>query len=316
MIWLAHLACGFGVGFLSFMLIVCEDKFTEWRCKYTQQLIDTHDNVLVASYFFWALSGTGLVLIATLLTIYVGPGAYSSGVAEVMGMLNGVNYKGAISFRTLFVKCFGTLFAVVGGLCIGKEGPLVHIGATIGILCCYIPFPVFKYMQNDVHKRQMIACGGACGLSVAFGSPIGGALFAYEISKPSSFWTFSMLWRVFTATSVSTFTLALLESMYTGAPLSLSDSGSIKFGQVQNLSENTMLDLPAAIILGIICGLLGALFIYISVAINIYRKKYITSNFRKIAECVLFGFITASCFYGVVVLRKNNCKLREGTVAD
>lgn len=77
-----------------------------------------------------------------------------------------------------------------------------------------------------------------------------------------------------------------------------------------------MLDLPAAIILGIICGLLGALFIYISVSLGIQRKKYITNNFRKIFECAAFGFVTASCFYGVVVLRKNNCKLREGTVAD
>ena len=36
----------------------------------------------------------------------------------------------------------------------------------------------------------MIAAGAACGISVAFGAPIGGALFAYEISKPNTFWTF------------------------------------------------------------------------------------------------------------------------------
>lgn len=69
-----------------------------------------------------------------------------SGVAEVMGLLNGVNYTDAISFKTLFVKCFGTLFAVVGGLCIGKEGPLVHIGAIVGTLCCFLPFPIFDYI--------------------------------------------------------------------------------------------------------------------------------------------------------------------------
>jgi H+/Cl- antiporter ClcA len=93
-----------------------------------------------ASYFFWASSSVILVLIAALLTVYVGPGAQGSGVPEVMGLLNGVNYKDAISFRTLFVKCFGTLFAVCGGLCIGKEGPLVHIGANVGVICCYLPF--------------------------------------------------------------------------------------------------------------------------------------------------------------------------------
>lgn len=93
------------------------------------------------------------VTIASLLTVYVGPGAMGSGVAEVMGLLNGVNYKDAIAFKTLFVKVFGILFAVVGGLCIGKEGPLVHIGANIGAMCCYMPFSWAKFLHNDVHKR-------------------------------------------------------------------------------------------------------------------------------------------------------------------
>ena len=71
---------------------------------------------------------------ASLLTIYVGPGANGSGIAEIMGLLNGINYPLAIGFRTLLVKCLGTLFAVTGGLTIGKEGPLAHIGANIGAI--------------------------------------------------------------------------------------------------------------------------------------------------------------------------------------
>jgi len=86
------------------------------------------------------ISSIILVLIAALLTVFIGPAAMGSGVPEVMGLLNGVNYTDAISFRTLFVKCFGTLFAVCGGLCIGKEGPLVHIGANVGVISCFLPF--------------------------------------------------------------------------------------------------------------------------------------------------------------------------------
>ena len=70
------------------------------------------------------------------MTIYIGPGANGSGVAEIMGLLNGINYPNAIGVRTFIVKCVGTIFAVSGGLTIGKEGPLAHIGANLGAMLC------------------------------------------------------------------------------------------------------------------------------------------------------------------------------------
>jgi len=82
-------------------------------------------------------------LTATLLTVYVGPGANGSGVAEIMGILNGVNYKGVISMRTGFVKIVGVVLAVVGSLCVGKEGPLAHIGAVTAMVVIYLPFKGF-----------------------------------------------------------------------------------------------------------------------------------------------------------------------------
>lgn len=154
----------------------------------------------------------------------------------------------------------------------------------------------------------MISAGAACGVSVAFGAPIGGALFSYEISKPNTFWTFNMLWRVFTATSIACFTLSVFQSLVTGSPLSLSDSGALKFGYIGSSGENSMLDLPAALIIGIIAGLLGALFINIAIQLSTVRKHYVTTNMRKIIECLLFAFCTASAFYGVVTLRRDNCK--------
>lgn len=87
---------------------------------------------MLGAYFVFIATAIVFVLTAALLTVYVAPEAMGSGTAEVMGLLNGVNYPGAIGFKTLFVKCFGTTLAVCGGLCIGKEGPLVHIGANVG----------------------------------------------------------------------------------------------------------------------------------------------------------------------------------------
>jgi len=58
-------------------------------------------------------------LISTLLTIYVAPAANGSGVAEIIAMLNGINYPGIIDPTTMVVKALGVVLAVVGGLCIG-----------------------------------------------------------------------------------------------------------------------------------------------------------------------------------------------------
>jgi len=68
-----------------------------------------------------------------------------------------------------------------------------------------------------------MAAGASAGVAAAFGSPIGGALFSYEISKPNTFWTFSMLWRVFFSCAISTFTLSIFSSLSNNAPFSLSD---------------------------------------------------------------------------------------------
>jgi H+/Cl- antiporter ClcA len=166
------------------------------------------------------------------MTLFFGPGAAGSGIPELMGILNGVNIPGAISFKTLITKIFGTVLAVAGGLAIGKEGPLAHIGANIGVIVSHMPATYFRCLHNDVYKRQMISSGISAGVSAAFGAPIGGTLFSYEISKPNTFWTFGMLWRVFLASTISTFTLSMLTSLSTDSPFSLSDQATIKFGQL------------------------------------------------------------------------------------
>jgi len=143
-LWFAHLICGILVALLSFLLSSAEDELTLFRTKYLQNLID--EDKKPAAYFWYAGSALILAFIAALLTVYIGPGAQGSGVVEVMGLLNGVNYPDAIGFKTLFVKVVGLLFAITSGLCIGKEGPLIHIGAIIGVITCYLPIKSFKYL--------------------------------------------------------------------------------------------------------------------------------------------------------------------------
>ncbi len=66
------------------------------------------------------------------MSVFIGPGAIGGGTAELMGYFNGINYPEIIRVRTLIVKIVGLGLAVASGICVGKEGPLAHIGAIVG----------------------------------------------------------------------------------------------------------------------------------------------------------------------------------------
>jgi chloride channel 3/4/5 len=63
-------------------------------------------------------------------------------------------------------------------MCLGKEGPFVHISTCAGYLVSRL-FP--KYRNNGRKMREMLSVACSAGLSVAFGAPIGGVLFSYEV---------------------------------------------------------------------------------------------------------------------------------------
>ena len=152
-VWLAHAIIAIFVSVIAWGLAGCEDWIVAGRAEHVQKQLDEHPTSAVTAWLFYMGSAACLILTASVLTIFVGPGANGSGIAEIMGLLNGINYPGAIGFRTLLVKVLGTLCAVAGGLCIGKEGPLAHIGANVGTITAHLPIPQFKCLRNDVVKR-------------------------------------------------------------------------------------------------------------------------------------------------------------------
>ena len=83
-------------------------------------------------------------MIATVMTTWWGPGSAGSGVAEVIGYVNGVNYPLTIDYKTFVTKIVGVVLAVAGGLAVGKEGPLAHIGANAG--AAIVSLPSFEFL--------------------------------------------------------------------------------------------------------------------------------------------------------------------------
>jgi chloride channel 7 len=267
--WIAFVILGVFMGFTASIIVFIEEHLTDFKR-------DTAEKILIAgstegiftSWAFFTLFSMVLVFLASAMTVYYAPGANGSGVAELIAIMNGINYPGVFSFAVYLTKSLAVVGAVVGGLTIGKEGPMAHIGACIGCSVAYLPFKDFEFMRNDKNKRVLIAAGTSAGVSAAFGAPIGGTLFAYEMSKPNTFWDVKMLWRVFVCCACAVFSLAFFSTTWkviTGGGGNILDmnSSSLKFGVVQ-VTAPTLKIIPACIIVGALGGLLGAFFVIIN----------------------------------------------------
>ena len=66
---------------------------------------------------------------------------------------------------------------------------------------------------------------------------------------------------------------------------------------------NTILDIPASIFIGILSGLMGAFFIGFTIKSGMYRKKYVNTNWKRVLECAIMAFLTATAFYCTVIGR-------------
>ena len=99
--------------------------------------------------------------------------AKGHGVPEVMQaiLLKG----GVIRKRVAFIKALASSISIGTGGSVGREGPIVQIGASIG--------STIGQLFNVPGKRikTLVGCGAAAGIAAAFNAPIAGALFAVEI---------------------------------------------------------------------------------------------------------------------------------------
>ena len=82
---------------------------------------------------------------------------------------------GKISARRSLVKCLSALFTIASGGSIGREGPLVQLGALVASL-------TGRFQKWTTPRlRLLVGCGAAAGIASAYNAPIAGALFVAEI---------------------------------------------------------------------------------------------------------------------------------------
>ncbi len=99
--------------------------------------------------------------------------AKGHGVPEVMQSI--ILKGGAIRPRVALVKALASSITIGTGGSVGREGPIIQIGSSIGST-------VGQFFQvSNQRMKTFVGCGAAAGIAAAFNAPIAGALFAVEI---------------------------------------------------------------------------------------------------------------------------------------
>jgi chloride channel 3/4/5 len=221
--------------------------------------------------------------------------AAGSGVAEVRVILSGFVLHGFLGFKTLVIKTAGLILSVASGLSLGKEGPYVHIATCVGNIACRL---FKKYDGNDAKRREVLSAAAAAGVAVAFGAPLGGVLFGLE--EVAYFFPAKTLFRTFFCCITAALTLKFMDPYGTG---------KIVMFQVHYALDWEYFELGAFMAVGVLGGILGALFIKAS---RLWAKKFRGITLIKshpILEVVLVALVTGLTSYWNVLTKLPVAKL-------
>ncbi|HEY3777542.1 MAG TPA: chloride channel protein [Rhizomicrobium sp.] len=104
------------------------------------------------------------------------PEARGHGVPEVMDAI--FYNEGRIRPVVAAVKSLASALAIGSGSSVGREGPIIQIGASLGS-------SIGQFIRLEAWQRiTLVAAGAGAGIAATFNTPIGGVLFAIELMMP------------------------------------------------------------------------------------------------------------------------------------
>ena len=215
----------------------------------------------------FALPAGGALLLG-LLYWPLKPEDRDTGIVHVISRMH--SHYGALPLRNALLQFVAGAFALGTGQSGGREGPGVHLGGAINsLLGQRLGLP-----NNSL--RILIACGTAGGIAAAFHTPLAGVIFAMEV--------------IVAEYTVAGFIPVILAAVSASAvSRSLSTGGALL--SIPTVELNSLLELPYMLALGLCCGTVIALFIWI------LGRATRLSNWP-----VVVRFTLAGCFTGALAL--------------
>ncbi|WP_276131911.1 chloride channel protein [Polluticoccus soli] len=228
-------------------------------------------------------------LISWLLVKIIEPNAGGSGIPQVMAAIeissgkNSHKVSKLLSLRIASTKIISSMFMVLGGGAIGREGPTIQIAGSI-----------FKSVSNRIpeswpklSQRSFLLTGAAAGLAAAFNTPLGGIVFAIEeLAK----------------VHISLFRTALFTSVIIAGLTAQAMLGPYLFLGYPDVKSTGSLIFFGVFVVAIIAGIGGALMCSsILMLLNWKRKLSIAKSIAFIL-CVGLIVATVAYFFDIYIL--------------
>lgn len=198
------------------------------------------------------------------------PMTKGSGIPQVKGALL---RKFKLNWFTEFVgKFFGGIIGPGLGLSLGREGPSVQLGAEIGLGVSKI------FKRHDTEEKYLITSGASAGLSAAFNAPLAGVVFSLEELHRN--FTPVILLCVMASSLVADF----ISKTFLGV------NPAFAFGDMTPIPLEKYFHL---IILGVVAGLMGAIFNFsILKAQDAYKSvKRVKTRYKAMFPFLLVGIL-------------------------
>lgn len=228
--------------------------------------------------------------------------AAGSGIPEIKTILSGFVIPHFLDLKVLVIKAVGAVFAVATGMCLGKEGPFVHISTCVAYLVGSC-FP--KYRDNGRKMRELLSAGCSSGLSVAFGAPIGGVLFSYE--EISTYFPRKVLWRAFFCSLWAAMILKALNPTGTGKLALFETYYGTSYSAVHYF---------IFVLLGIMGGLWGGVFCKCNFLWSKSFRKFAIIKNHPVLEVFLVTLVTGLLQYPCPMTREPGDQIIKNLLQD
>lgn len=260
------------IGFLTFVIAYLVNDVSAWIGENVIGLLadmagthlgGDHTTMIVLAM----LRGLSLAT-SFFVVLFIAP-QYSSGsgIPEMKCVLSGVLMPRMLNMRTLIAKMIGLTFALASNISIGRLGPFIHMSGITAALVAKIPW--FKALHTSAKfQLQALNAAMAAGVGATFGAPIGGTMLSIEIM--STYYYIHWLPMALYCSVMGYYFVICFVDEQSHAYFTATVNVVLQLEISQRL--------VTYIILGAICGFIGACLVRFTTFVFKRRRQYFTNN--------------------------------------